>query len=57
MLRKAMELRMKIELWLARRRHRQALADLAALSERTLLDLGFDPDELRAEAVKPFWRD
>lgn len=42
---------------LARRRHRRALAELSTLGERTLLDLGIDPDELRAEMSKPIWRE
>ncbi len=44
-------------LWLARSRRRRTLTGIAALGEHTMLDLGFDPDELRAEAAKPFWRE
>ncbi|MGQ0674966.1 MAG: DUF1127 domain-containing protein, partial [Rhodospirillales bacterium] len=44
-------------LWLVRRRRRRTLAEIAALGEHVMHDLGFDPDELRAEAAKPFWRD
>ncbi|MBL8703229.1 MAG: hypothetical protein JNM30_00215 [Rhodospirillales bacterium] len=45
-----------MSLWVRRRRRRRRLADVAALGERTMLDLGFDPDIVRAEAAKPFWR-
>jgi uncharacterized protein YjiS (DUF1127 family) len=50
------ELPTTIKRWHARRWHRRGLADLAKLDERTLRDLGIDPDMLRAEATKPFWR-
>ncbi len=43
-------------MWAVRRRRRRTLAGIAALGDRIMLDLGFDPDELRAEAAKPFWR-
>ena len=43
-------------LWWGRHRRRMRLAAVAALGERTMLDLGFDPDIVRAEAAKPFWR-
>ena len=46
-----------IKRWHARRWHRRGLADLAKLDERTLRDLGIDPDLLRAEATKPFWKE
>ena len=55
--RKLLELLMLVRRWHARRWHRQGLADLARLGERTLLDLGYDPDRLRAEAAKPFWKE
>jgi len=42
--------------WADRHRRRRSLAEIAALGERTMDDLGFDPDEVRAEAAKPFWR-
>lgn len=42
--------------WWQRREHRLYLAAVAALGERTMLDLGFDPDHVRAEAAKPFWK-
>ena len=45
-----------VSLWARRRHRRRHLADVAALGERTMLDLGFDPDIVRAEAAKPFWR-
>ncbi len=45
-----------VSLWVRRRHRRRHLADVAALGERTMLDLGFDPDIVRAEAAKPFWR-
>ncbi len=44
-----------VSLWVRRRPRRRHLADVAALGERTMLDLGFDPDIVRAEAAKPFW--
>lgn len=43
--------------WLARSRRRRTLREIAVLGDHIMLDLGFDPDELRAEAAKPFWRD
>ena len=42
--------------WAVRRRRRRTLTEIAALGDHVMLDLGFDPDELRAEAAKPFWR-
>jgi uncharacterized protein YjiS (DUF1127 family) len=45
-----------LDVWIARRRRRKTLAEIAAMGEHAMLDLGFDPDETRAEAVKPFWR-
>lgn len=51
-----LKLHRNLSRWLARRRHRRGLAALAALGERTLLDLGIDPDVLRAEASEPFWQ-
>ena len=44
------------DVWLARSRRRRTLNEIAGLGEHTMLDLGFDPDELRLEAAKPFWR-
>jgi uncharacterized protein YjiS (DUF1127 family) len=29
---------------------------LSRLDERALLDIGFDPEDARAEAAKPFWQ-
>ena len=46
-----------MSLWVRRRHRRRHLADVAALGERTMLDLGFDPDLVRSEAAKPFWRE
>lgn len=40
--------------WLERRRFR---AELEALDERLLNDIGLTPSEARSEAAKPFWRD
>ncbi len=45
------------DLWLARSRRRRTLTEIAGWGERTILDLGFDPDELRLEASKPFWQE
>ncbi len=53
---KLMELLVILHRVLARRRHRRALAGLSRLGERTLRDLGIDPDALRAEMSKPSWR-
>lgn len=45
-----------IQVWLARHRCRRTLEEIAALGDRVMLDLGFDPVEVRIEAAKPFWR-
>jgi uncharacterized protein YjiS (DUF1127 family) len=45
-----------IGVWLVRRRRRRTLGEIAALGDRVMLDLGFDPVEVRIEAAKPFWR-
>lgn len=45
-----------VGVWLARSRRRRTLAEIAALGEHTMRDLGFDPVEMRIEAAKPFWR-
>lgn len=39
--------------WAERRRQRGCLAELDA---RLLDDLGLSPEQVRAEAAKPFWR-
>ena len=44
-------------IWLARSHRRRTLTEIAVLGDHVMLDLGFDPDELRAEAAKPFWRE
>ncbi len=41
--------------WVARRRLRQALRDLAD-DKHLLADIGLTPEEAREEAAKPFWR-
>jgi len=46
----------RLGIWLARRRRRRTLGEIAALGDRLMLDLGFDPVEVRIEAAKPFWR-
>ncbi len=45
-----------VGIWLSRRRRRRTLTEIAGLGEHIMLDLGFDPDELRLEITKPFWR-
>lgn len=30
--------------------------ELSELSDRMILDIGLEPDEVRAEIAKPFWR-
>lgn len=30
--------------------------ELSRLDERTLRDIGFDPEEVRRETAKPFWK-
>ena len=45
-----------LALWLARRQRRRSLREIAALGERTLLDLGLEPGAVHREAAKPFWR-
>ncbi len=40
-------------LWLRRLHFRHELANLDA---EQIKDAGFDPDRIRAEAAKPFWR-
>jgi len=39
--------------WLARA---DARRELSELSDRMIADIGLDPDEIRAEIDKPFWR-
>lgn len=46
-----------MSLWVRRWHRRRHLAEVAALGEHTMLDLGFDPDVVRREAAKPFWRE
>jgi uncharacterized protein YjiS (DUF1127 family) len=42
-----------LKLWLRRRRNRRALATLTAEQMR---DTGLDPEWVRRESGKPFWR-
>jgi uncharacterized protein YjiS (DUF1127 family) len=42
--------------WLARYWRRKTLAEIAALGEHAMDDLGFDSVAVRIEAAKPFWR-
>lgn len=44
-----------LSLWLARRRQRDALADLAE-GTRFLADIGLTREQALREAGKPFWR-
>jgi uncharacterized protein YjiS (DUF1127 family) len=46
----------RIELWLARRRQRKALAELATRDDHLLRDIGLSRGEAEREAAKPFWR-
>jgi uncharacterized protein YjiS (DUF1127 family) len=46
----------RVGIWLARWRRRRTLGEIAALGDRVMLDLGFDPIEVRIEVAKPFWR-
>ena len=45
-----------LSIWLARRRRRQTLAELAGFSEHLLDDIGVSKAEALREAAKPFWR-
>jgi uncharacterized protein YjiS (DUF1127 family) len=45
-----------LSIWLARRRRRQTLAELAGFSEHLLDDIGVSRTEALHEAAKPFWR-
>jgi uncharacterized protein YjiS (DUF1127 family) len=49
-----------VSLWRARARaraeDRRLLAELAALDDHTLRDIGINWDHLHREASKPFWR-
>ena len=40
-------------IWVLRAQHRAALA---ALNERQMRDCGIDPNDVRREIAKPFWR-
>ncbi len=45
-----------MDLWLERRRRRQALEDLAERKDHLLADVGLNREEALREAGKPFWR-
>jgi len=45
-----------LSIWLARRRRRQTLAELAGFSDHLLDDIGVSRPEALREAAKPFWR-
>jgi uncharacterized protein YjiS (DUF1127 family) len=45
-----------LNIWLARRRRRQTLAELAGFSDHVLDDIGVSRPEALFEAAKPFWR-
>ena len=45
-----------LSLWRARGAHRRVLADLAALDDHTLRDIGVDCADLQWQASRPFWR-
>lgn len=42
-----------VSIWFARVDARIALAEL---SDRMILDIGMDPEEVKREIAKPFWR-
>jgi len=42
--------------WMARRRQRQALGDLAECSRHILKDIGISPEQAQREAAKWFWQ-
>jgi uncharacterized protein YjiS (DUF1127 family) len=45
-----------IRLWIARRRGRRHLAELAQWSDHLLKDIGVSRDATLREAAKPFWQ-
>ena len=46
----------QIRLWRSRHRQRRALADVAAMNNHLLRDIGTSLQDAQREAVKPFWR-
>jgi uncharacterized protein YjiS (DUF1127 family) len=44
-----------IALWMARRRQRKALEEMAQLDGRLLRDVGLSKAQLLSEAARPFW--
>jgi uncharacterized protein YjiS (DUF1127 family) len=49
------ELAASIRLWIARRRQRERLGELALLDDRLLKDIGVSREDALREAAKPFW--
>jgi uncharacterized protein YjiS (DUF1127 family) len=45
-----------LELWRARRRERAELRRLLRTGRHLLRDIGLAPEQVAAEAAKPFWR-
>jgi uncharacterized protein YjiS (DUF1127 family) len=45
-----------LSLWRTRNAERRLLAELAALDDHTLRDIGIDCADLRLQVSKPFWR-
>ncbi|HEX2115500.1 MAG TPA: DUF1127 domain-containing protein [Alphaproteobacteria bacterium] len=46
----------QIQIWVSRYRQRRALADLAAMNNHLLRDIGVSLQDAEREAAKPFWR-
>ena len=52
----AAEIAVLLSLWRARGAHRRLLAELAALDDHTLRDIGVYCADIHWQASKPFWR-
>jgi uncharacterized protein YjiS (DUF1127 family) len=46
----------QIQIWISRYRQRRALADLAAMNNHLLRDIGVSLRDAEREAAKPFWQ-